>query len=102
MIPNAKFALDPLDLEIVERALDHVLDAIQSKALSEVESDAALEAALRCELVEMVRFSGVSDPEALRDILVRYDTHRVGEDGGRRLIVGEATKQVQPYTAHAE
>ena len=33
------------------------------------ESDEALEAVLRRELIEIARFNGVSDPETLRDIL---------------------------------
>jgi hypothetical protein len=34
------------------------------------ESDEALEAALRRELIEIARFNGVSDPETLQDILL--------------------------------
>jgi hypothetical protein len=62
--------LDPLDLEIVERAFHGVVDAVSTEAPCGLDSDEALEAALRHALVEMVRSSGVSDPEALLDILV--------------------------------
>jgi hypothetical protein len=64
--------LDPLDLEILEMALDAALITIKEKtALDELDSDEALEAFLRCELIEIARFNGVSDPETLRDILVK-------------------------------
>jgi hypothetical protein len=63
--------LDPLDIEIVERAFDSLSVATKTGTiLVDPESDEELETALLRELVEMVRFSGVSDPDALRDILV--------------------------------
>lgn len=46
--------LDPLDLEILDRAFD---------ATQAVASDEGLEAILRRELVEIACFNGVSDPE---------------------------------------
>jgi hypothetical protein len=62
--------LDPLDLEIVERAFESTWEAVkQSNTLAKLDSDEELEAALRCELLELARFSGVSDPEALRDLI---------------------------------
>jgi hypothetical protein len=71
MVSKFRRDLDPLDLEIVERAFDGVSDAIKTGTnLVDPESDEELETALLRELVEMVSVSGVSDPEALRDILV--------------------------------
>lgn len=63
--------LDPLDLEILERAFDGAWTAVREKtALVELDSDEDLEAVLRRELIEIACFNGVSDPETLRDILV--------------------------------
>jgi hypothetical protein len=63
--------LDPLDNEILERALDAALEAIKKKGQRfEAETDEELEAALRRDLIEIARFNGVSDPETLRDILL--------------------------------
>jgi hypothetical protein len=62
--------LDPLDLEIVERALQGVCEGITAgSAPLDLESDEELERALRRELAETVRASGVTDAEALLDIL---------------------------------
>jgi hypothetical protein len=61
--------LDPLDLEIIARAFDDVWHAIRGQASSvDLETDKELGAALRDELVELARFSDLSDPEALREI----------------------------------
>ena len=70
MVSRFRRDLDPLDLEVVERAFEVVSDAIKIKSPSDLDSDEALEAALRQELLEMVCFSGVSDPDALRDVLI--------------------------------
>jgi hypothetical protein len=71
VISNFQRELDLLDLEIVEGAFDDVSIAIKTGANRvDPESDEELEAALLQELSEMVRFSGVSDPDALRDVLV--------------------------------
>jgi hypothetical protein len=57
---------DPLDLEILERAFDASWEALRtSRQHNEAETDEELEAALRRELIEIVRANGVSDPEAL-------------------------------------
>jgi hypothetical protein len=42
----------------------------ENSALVDLDSDEALEAALRRELIEIARSQGVSDAEALRDILL--------------------------------
>jgi hypothetical protein len=63
--------LDPLDNEILERAFDAAWEAIKASGQNfDAESDEELEAALRRELIEIARFNGVSDPEALKDILL--------------------------------
>jgi hypothetical protein len=59
--------LDPLDLEIVERAFQGVCEGISAgSAPLDLESDEELERALRRELAETVH---ASDAEALLDIL---------------------------------
>jgi hypothetical protein len=63
--------LDPLDLEILERAFDGALATLkENEARVDLDSDEALEATLRRELIEIARFNGVNDPETLRDILL--------------------------------
>jgi hypothetical protein len=57
--------LDPLDMEILERAFDAALAVVKG-----FDSDEGLEAVLRRELIEITCFNGVSDPEALRDLVV--------------------------------
>ncbi len=62
---------DPLDLEILEKAFDATWDAVEGNDLVvDFDSDEALEAILRRELIEIACFNGVSDPETLRDILL--------------------------------
>ena len=63
--------LDPLDLEILERAFDATWAAIVgTNRPVEFDSDEGLEAILRRELIEIAYFNGVSDPETLRDIIL--------------------------------
>jgi hypothetical protein len=63
--------LDPLDREILEKASGGLSDWLKRDGVPvELDSDEALEAALRRELVGMIRSSGVSNPEALLDSLV--------------------------------
>ena len=70
--------LDPLDLEVLERALESKPDAIKSPSdVAELESDEELELALRRELAEMVRSSGVSDADALLDLFIGGNTEKV-------------------------
>ena len=71
--------LDPLDLELVERAVQGVLDTIKVGFVPcELESDEDLERALRRELAEMVRASGVSDVDVLLDQLMDGPSEKVG------------------------
>lgn len=68
---SPRHELDPLDVEILQRAFDATWAAIKTSGqYFDFESDEALEAALRRELIEIARFNGVSDPETLRDILL--------------------------------
>ena len=67
--------LDPLDLEILERALEGALTTMKEKGvLDDLESDADLEAALCGELIEIARSSGLTDAEALRDAALALAT----------------------------
>jgi hypothetical protein len=71
--------LDPLDLEVLERALASTPDVIKSGLeAAELESDEELERALRRELAEMIRASGESDPDALLDMLMKDTGQNVG------------------------
>ena len=68
---SPRHELDPLDVEILQRAFDATWAAIKTSGqYFDFESDEALEAALRRELIEIARFNDVSDPETLRDILL--------------------------------
>jgi hypothetical protein len=71
--------LDPLDLEIVERTVQGAWDAIKASCGPELESDEVLEIALRRELAEMVRASGVSDADVLLDMLIEAMSKKDGE-----------------------
>lgn len=63
--------LDPLDLEVVERAIQGLSETPDADGLSiELDSDDGLEVALRRELAEMVRAHGISDPDALLDMVI--------------------------------
>jgi len=67
---SPRHELDPLDVEILHRAFEATWAAIKASGQSfDFESDEALEAALRRELIEIARFYSVSDPETLEDIL---------------------------------
>jgi hypothetical protein len=63
--------LDPLDRELVERALESAWVAFKENApRGEFDSDEELEANLRRKLIEIALVNGASDAETLRDILV--------------------------------
>jgi len=67
---SLRHKLDPLDREILERAFQATLPAVQrNDSPVDFDSDEGLEAILRRELIEIACFNGVSDPETLRDIL---------------------------------
>jgi len=80
MVCTLQCDLDPLDLEIVERAIEGISEAIKT-CCSKVglESDEGPEIALRRELAEMVRSSDVGDAEVLLECLI---------DGMRAMICG--------------
>ena len=68
MFSKWRVDLDPLDLEILERALEGAMaKRKQSGVLDYLDSDADLESALCGELVEIARSSGLTEAEALRD-----------------------------------
>ena len=63
--------LDPLDLEILERAFDATWAAVKGTDRPvEFDSDEGLEAILRRELIKIAYCNGVSDPETLRDMVL--------------------------------
>jgi hypothetical protein len=72
MMPSKfRHDLDPLDLELLERAFESAWVAVkQNDSLADLDSDEELEANLRRELSEIVRSYGVSDAETLRDIIL--------------------------------
>ena len=68
---SLRHKLDPLDLEILERAFDATSAAVkENDPPIDFDGDDGLEAILRRELIEIACFNGVSDPETLRDILL--------------------------------
>jgi len=71
MLSKLRRDLDPLDLEILERAFEGAVVALkENDALNDLDSDEELEARLRRELVEIARSNGVSDADTLRDVLL--------------------------------
>ena len=72
MFKSLRHEFDPLDREILERAFDATWAAVKWNNRSRVntDSDEGLEAILRCELIETAYVNGLSDSEALRDILL--------------------------------
>ena len=64
--------LDPLDLELMERAFESALAAAKGNNVltGELECDEELEANLLREITEIALVNGVSDAETLRDILL--------------------------------
>jgi hypothetical protein len=81
--------LDPLNLEVVERALAGAQAAMKENGvLDELESDQDLEAALRRELIEIARLSGVSEAEALRDALLALTRNEIVGDEGAPWLSG--------------
>jgi hypothetical protein len=64
-------SLDPLDWEIMERALKDAKVAVQNNdPRLDLDSDEDLEAALPRELIEIVYSKAVSDPETLLDLVL--------------------------------
>jgi hypothetical protein len=71
LVRPPRHELDPLDLEILERAFDATWAAVrETDRPVELDSDEGLEAILRRELIEIAYFNGVSDPETLRDMVL--------------------------------
>jgi hypothetical protein len=71
MLSKLRRDLDPLDLEILERAFESAVVALkEDDAFNDLDSNKALEASLRSELAEIARSNGVSDADTLRDVLL--------------------------------
>lgn len=71
MFSSLRHKFDPLDQEILERTLDATLAEVRGDGFPvEVDSVEGLEVNLRRELIDIVRFTGVSDPETLKDLLL--------------------------------
>ena len=71
MFRSLREKFDPLDREILERAFDAAWAAVKGgHAPVDFDSDEGLESILQRELIEIACFNGVSDPEALRDMLL--------------------------------
>jgi hypothetical protein len=69
--------LDPLDRELLERAFEGAWVVVkENEAFVDLESDEALEATLRRELIEIACSQGASDPETLRDAVLRVLSDR--------------------------
>jgi hypothetical protein len=69
-IKSPQERLDPLEREILERALDDALVAVREDQLDELDSDEDLEAILRRELVEIACVHCVSDQDNLRNLVL--------------------------------
>ena len=64
-------SFDPLDLEILERALDGARAAVRdTDPPIEMDCDEELETDLRRELIEIACSNGVNDAETLRDLIL--------------------------------
>jgi hypothetical protein len=99
MVCTLQRDLDPLDLEIVERALQGVWEGIAAGlAPLDLESDEELERALRRELAETVRASGVTDAEALLDILFEGRGEIDWRDSAHSRSNSSAFAQTRPPT----
>ena len=73
MFRSLRRKFDPLDLEILERAINATSAAVKRPDSSvDLESDEGLEANLRRELIEIACLNGVSDPEVIRDVLLPH------------------------------
>ena len=71
MHQKLKRDLDPLDRELLERALEGAWVMVkENQAVGDLESDEALEATLRRELIEIACSQGECDPEILRDVVL--------------------------------
>ena len=65
MISNFHRVLDPLDVEILERAVDQAWAAFKDCEIKS-DCDQALEAALHRELIEIAKLYGVTESDTLR------------------------------------
>ena len=71
MLSKLRCDLDPLDKELLERALESAGSAVKQNSFHiDLESDEQLEAELRRELIEIARSYGASGAEILRGVLL--------------------------------
>ena len=71
MLSKLRRDLDPLDKDLLERALESARSAVkQNSSQVDLDSDEQLEAELRRELIEIARSYGASGAETLRDVLL--------------------------------
>jgi hypothetical protein len=71
MLSKLRRDLDPLDNELLERALESAGSAVKQKSSNiNLDSDEELEAELRRELIEIAHSYGASGAEILRDVLL--------------------------------
>ena len=71
MLSKLRRDLDPLDKELLERALESAGSAgKQNSSQVDLDSDEQLEAELRRELIEIARSYGASGAETLCDVLL--------------------------------
>src|SRR6478672_1451728 len=75
MISKFKRILDPLDREVLERALDEAWTAAHAKANALIESgsDEELEALLRRELMEIASINGLDGEQRSNDSFRQWD-----------------------------
>jgi hypothetical protein len=68
---------DPLDRELFERALEAAYAAVKASLRHDaLDSDEALEQALRRELIDIALTAGISDAETLCDLALQVFEHR--------------------------
>jgi hypothetical protein len=100
---SLRHKLDPLDREILERAFQATLPAVQrNDSPVDFDSDEGLEAILRRELIEIACFNGVSDPETLRDILLARlpsDKHHRRGETCHDALAGSMPRKMAPLPA---
>jgi hypothetical protein len=81
---SLRHKFDPLDREILERTFDATLAAVKGDdAPVDLDTDEGLEAKLRRELIEIACFTGVCDPETLKEhLLARMTSIRPAPTAG--------------------
>ena len=91
---SVRHKLDPLDQEMLERAFDATWKKVKGKDAVDFDSDDGLESILRQELIEIACcvLYGVSDPEALRKMLLSQPVQKTPECRRNRLLAPSRPK----------